>query len=148
MDNAAPTVEAELSEPLEVASEDPLHQTYCETFTMNLLPRDDEAGHVAAEFRLNGDGWHNFYGWPDAPPGTPFKFTPRGTNIKEIIYGALSPGGMVWAPFEQREAGYGTHKVEYRAIDAAGNISEASSFTATVLPFTAPECAGRLPALR
>ena len=147
VDNNAPVVEVELSEPLEVVEEEPLHNTYCETFTMNLHPSDDEAGHVAAEFRLNGDGWHNFYGWPDAPPGTPFKFTPRGTNIKEIIYGALSPGGMVWAPFEQREAGYGTHTVEYRAIDAAGNISQPQSFTATVLPWTAPECVGTLPAL-
>ena len=27
------------------------------------------------EFRLDHDGWLNYFGWPDAPDGTPYKFT-------------------------------------------------------------------------
>jgi hypothetical protein len=44
------------------------------------------------------------------------------------------------APFEDREPGYGTHTVEHRAIDAAGNIGAADQFRATVLPGESPEC--------
>ena len=145
VDNAAPQVDLELSAPVRTAAGEPAHNVYCEQFTMGLEPTDAEPGHVVGEFRLDGDGWHNYYGWPDAQPGTPFLFTPSGTNIKEIIYGALSPGGMVWAPFEQREPGYGTHTVEYRAIDAAGNISPPQEFKVTVLPRTSSECLPILP---
>ena len=38
-------------------------------FTMKLEPKDDQPGYVVAEFRVNGDGWHHYYGWPDAPAG-------------------------------------------------------------------------------
>ena len=76
-------------------------------FTMKLEPRDDQPGYVVAEFRVNGDGWHHYYGWPDAPPGTPFKFTPRGTNIKELIYGSLSAEGLVAAAVGAARAGLG-----------------------------------------
>jgi hypothetical protein len=88
---------------------------------------------VVGEFRLDGDGWHHYYGWPDASEGTPFLFTPRGTTIKELVYGALSPGGMSWASFEERAPGYGEHLVEFRAIDAAGNVSEPESFRVQVI---------------
>ena len=77
---------------------------------------------------MNGDGWHHYYGWPDAPPGTPFKFTARGTNIKELIYGSLSSEGLSPQPWEPREPGWGTHRIEYRAKDAAGNIGPAKAF--------------------
>lgn len=110
----------------------PANYFYREWFTMGLEATDDQEGAVVAEFRLDGDGWHHYYGWPDAPPGTPFLFTPRGTTIKELVYGALSPGGMSWAPFEERAPGYGRHTVEYRAIDAAGNVSAPQAFTTLV----------------
>ena len=96
------------------------------------------AGYVVAEFRLNNDGWHHYYGWPDAPPGTPFMFTPRGTNIKELIYGSLSAEGLSPQPWEPREPGWGTHRIDYRAIDAAGNIGTGQDFRVTVMP--APIC--------
>ncbi|UYM04996.1 M64 family metallopeptidase [Solicola gregarius] len=136
VDNVAPTVEADLSRPFKrigIPRRAPL-RIYRNDLTMGLDPSDDQEGYVVAEFRLDGDGWHHYYGWPDAPEGTPFHFTPRGTTIKELVYGALSPGGMSWAPFEKRKPGYGHHRVEYRAVDAAGNIGEVTSFRFVVVP--------------
>lgn len=135
IDNTPPTVEATFSKPLLGLSIPtlPAQQVYEREFTMGLEPADDHEGYVVAEFRLDGDGWHNFYGWPDAPEGAPFHFTPKGTKIKELIYGALSPGGVSWAPFEKRKPGYGEHTVEYRAIDAAGNISKSDSVNVMVM---------------
>lgn len=136
VDNVAPTVDADLSKPFlefDLPHRPPL-RIYRNWLTMGLNPTDDQDGYVVAQFRLDGDGWHHYYGWPDAPEGTPFLFTPRGTTIKELVYGALSPGGMSWAPFEKRKPGYGRHRVEFRAIDAAGNISEPESFRFVVVP--------------
>lgn len=136
VDNVAPTVEVDLSRPakrIDIPGHAPL-RIYRNDLTMGLDASDDQDGYVVAEFRLDGDGWHHYYGWPDAPEGTPFHFTPRGTTIKELVYGALSPGGMSWAPFEERKPGYGHHRVEYRAIDAAGNIGEVRSFRFVVVP--------------
>src|SRR5262249_38027747 len=106
---------------------------------------DDQAGYVVSEFRLDHNGWFNYFGWPDAAPGTPFLFTPRGTEIKALVYGSLGTGGMSKAPFEQNspdfKPGYGTHTVEHHAIDAAGNTGPAGEFEATVLPGAQPACA-------
>jgi hypothetical protein len=115
-------------------------------FTMKLEPQDDQPGYLVAEFRVNGDGWHHYYGWPDAPPGTPFKFTPRGTNIKELIYGSLSAEGLSPQPWEPREPGWGTHRIEYRAIDAAGNIGPAKAFRVTFAP--GPACTATVTGVR
>jgi hypothetical protein len=59
-------------------------------------------------------------------------------------------GGLSKATFEQSftdahpsggfEPGYGTHTVEHRAIDAAGNSGDADNFAATVLPGGSPAC--------
>src|SRR5699024_4376362 len=85
-----------------------------------------------------------YFGFPDAPEGTPFKFSHSGSVVKALVYGNLGTGGLSKAAFEQTHSeedpggkfipGYGTHKIEHRAIDAAGNIGDASEFTATVLP--------------
>jgi hypothetical protein len=132
VDNVAPEVEKELSDPLlRLGNKFYLYRNW---FTMGLELSDNEPGYVVGEFRLDRDGWHHYYGWPDAPDGTPFLFTPRGTTIKELVYGALSPGGMSWASFEERAPGYGAHLVEFRAIDAAGNISEPQRFRVLVIP--------------
>jgi hypothetical protein len=120
------------------------HYFIHDEFTMKLEPKDDQPGYLVAEFRVNGDGWHHYYGWPDAPLGTPFKFTARGTNIKELIYGSLSQEGLSPQPWEPREPGWGTHRIEYRAIDAAGNIGSAKAFKATVMP--KPACTQTLSA--
>ena len=140
VDNTPPTVSYTLSPAVAsvAASEGSVHVFHRDQFTMKLEPRDDQPGYLVAEFRVNDDGWHHYYGWPDAPPGTPFMFTPRGTNIKELIYGSLGAEGLSPQPWEPREPGWGTHRVEYRAIDAAGNIGPARSFRATVMP--APTC--------
>jgi IgA Peptidase M64 len=140
IDNTAPTVNYALSPPIaSIASADGSpHLFMRDEFTMKLEPADDQPGYVVAEFRVNGDGWHHYYGWPDAPPGTPFKFTPSGTNIKELIYGSLSPEGLAPQPWEPREPGWGTHRIEYRAIDAAGNIGAPQAFRVTLAP--GPRC--------
>ncbi len=136
IDNTSPTVKTVLSTPVDTKTEadGTPHYTFREEFTMKLEPSDDQKGYVVAEFRVNGDGWHHYYGWPDAPEGTPYKFTPRGTTIKELVYGSLSSEGLSPQPWEERKPGYGTHRIEYRAIDAAGNIGPAKAFMVTVTP--------------
>lgn len=134
IDNTMPTVKYTLSTPAETRTEadGTPHYVFVEEFTMKLEPSDDQKGYVVAEFRVNGDGWHHYYGWPDAPEGTPFRFTPRGTTIKELVYGSLSSEGLSPQPWEERKPGYGTHRIEYRAIDAAGNIGPSKAFVVTV----------------
>lgn len=136
VDNTEPVVEHTLSAPVtSIARADGSpHYFQRDEFTMKLDPSDDEPGYVVAEFRVNGDGWHHYYGWPDASPETPFLFTPRGTSIKELIYGSLGSEGLSPQPWEAREPGWGTHRIEYRAIDAAGNIGTPKEFHVTILP--------------
>ena len=136
VDNTPPTVNIMLSDPdsARMLPDSTIHAFVRGSFTMDLHARDDQPGYVVAEFRVNGDGWHHFYGWPDAPPGTPFLFTPRGTTIKELVYGSLASEGLSPQPWEKREPGWGTHTIEYRAIDAAGNISTPKKFLVTITP--------------
>ncbi|GIJ45041.1 peptidase [Virgisporangium aliadipatigenens] len=138
VDNVLPAAPATLSAPLTRTVGG--SNVYFEEFDMALAPADDRPGFVVGEFRLDRDGWFNYFGWPDAPAGTPFHFTPKGTVIKSLVYGNLGSGGLSKAVFEPTEPGYGTHTVEHRAIDAAGNIGAAGSFTATVLPGSSPAC--------
>ncbi|SDJ56952.1 IgA Peptidase M64 [Nonomuraea maritima] len=135
VDNVAPEVTYELSQPVSAKGERGNNPRYAfdEWFEMGLKATDDHEGYVVIEFQVDGDGWFNYHGWPDAPEGTPYRFTPAGTVIKEIAYGSLGSGGLTKAPFEQAypdfEPGYGKHVIEYRAIDAAGNISKPKKFT-------------------
>jgi IgA Peptidase M64 len=140
VDNAGPIVGYALTRPIAsvAAAEGAPHYFMRDEFTMKLDATDDQPGYVVAEFRVNGDGWHHYYGWPDAPPGTPYRFTPRGTTIKELVYGSLSSEGLSPQPWEPREPGWGTHRIEYRGIDAAGNIGAAKAFRVTLQP--APAC--------
>jgi IgA peptidase M64 len=138
VDNTVPTVTYTLSAPLATIDQAEPHYFIRDQFNMKLDPSDDQPGHVVAEFRVNNDGWHHYYGWPDAPPNTPFLFTPRGTTIKELVYGSLSSEGLSPQPWETREPGWGTHRIEYRARDAAGNIGDAKAFRVTIRP--APVC--------
>jgi hypothetical protein len=136
VDATPPSVEYTLSEPdrRTTDADGTPHYHFTEQFTLKLEPTDDQPGYVVGEFRLNGDGWHHYYGWPDAPAGAPFLFTPRGTTIKELVYGSLSAEGLSPQPWEERAPGYGTHTIEVRARDAAGNIGEAQRFRVTVSP--------------
>jgi hypothetical protein len=141
IDNTGPTVGITMSQPsvsLKRQDGTPVYVMRDE-FTMKLDPKDDQTGYVVGEFRVNGDGWHHYYGWPDAEPGAPFRFTPRGTTIKELVYGSLSSEGLSPQPWEAREPGWGLHRVEYRARDAAGNIGAVQQFVVTFLP--TPACA-------
>ena len=144
VDNVLPTAPRELSEPLTTLEGDTEHNVYFGEFTMGLEPQDDEEGFVVGEFRLNEDGWFNYFGFPDEPFGTPFKFAHSGSVVKALTYGNLGTGGLSKAAFEQTfpdfEPGYGTHKVEHRAIDASGNIGDPEEFKATVLPGESPAC--------
>jgi hypothetical protein len=140
VDNTGPKVAVTLSQAAATAArpDGAQHHVMRDQFTMKLDASDDQPGYVVAEFRVNGDGWHHYYGWPDAVPGTPYLFTARGTTIKELVYGSLSAEGLSPQPWEPREPGWGTHRIEYRARDAAGNIGTPSQFFVTVLP--APKC--------
>ncbi|MEO3930428.1 M64 family metallopeptidase [Micromonosporaceae bacterium B7E4] len=140
VDNREAGTTATLSTPVATLPGGTPHHVYFERFTMGLEPTDDRPGFTVGEFRLDRDGWFNYFGWPDAPAGTPFLFTPTGTVVKSLVYGNLGSGGLSKAVFEETEPGYGTHTVEHRAIDAAGNIGSADEFRATVLPGSSPAC--------
>ena len=150
VDNVLPTAPRELSEPLTSLSMVEEHNVYFGEFDMGLEPTDDQLGFVVGEFRLNGDGWFNYFGFPEQPEGTPFTFSHSGKDVKALTYGNLGTGGLSKATFEQSftdahpsggfEPGYGTHRIEHRAIDAAGNIGDADHFKATVLPGGSPAC--------
>ena len=51
----------------------------------------------------------------------PFKFTAEDTEIDQLVYGKLGVPRVV--PWDDVPPGYGRHQIEYRAIDATGNIA-------------------------
>jgi hypothetical protein len=128
VDAKRPSAGYELSEPLLAGDGS---YVYNGPFTMALDGADDTPGYVVREFRTNGDGWFNYFGWP-TDPDAPFRFTPQGTEIDSLVYGKLGVPRL--SPWDQVPTNYGTHTVEYRAIDPAGNIGRASSFDVTLLP--------------
>ncbi len=147
VDNTLPTAPRTLTPPLTSLTTAPLpeHNVYFGEFDMRLDPQDDQPGFVVGELRENGDGWFNYFGFPDQPFGTPFTFSHSGKVVKALTYGNLGTGGLSKAAFEQTfpfefEPGYGTHTIEHRAIDAAGNIGTPGLFKATVLPGASPAC--------
>jgi hypothetical protein len=155
VDNVLPTAPRTLSEPLTTLTGDVEHKVYFNEFDMMLEPEDDRTGYaedlyVTGELRLNEDGWFNYFGFPEQPHGTPFTFSHSGKDVKALTYGNLGTGGLSKATFEQTYTdedpngpfvpGFGTHKVEHRAIDPAGNIGDAEDFRATVLPGELLEC--------
>ncbi|MER7244872.1 M64 family metallopeptidase [Kribbella sp. NPDC000426] len=109
---------------------------YNDAFTMGLKATDDSPGYVVPEFRVDGDGWYNYYGWP-TDASLPFKFTAEGTEIDQLVYGKLGVSRVV--PWDDVPPGYGRHQVEYRAIDATGNIARPRRFAVTLL-HPAPAC--------
>jgi hypothetical protein len=156
VDNARPTAPRTLSEPLTRLSGPLEHPVYFDGWDMLLDPQDDLTGyaekrHVVGQLRLDKDGWYNYFGFPEQPmPDSPFKFRHSGTSVKALTYGNLGTGGLSRATFEQTlpddhpsggfVPGFGTHLVEHRAIDPAGNIGAAESYQATVLPGSSPGC--------
>lgn len=156
VDNAAPTAPRRLSTPLTTLPGTLEHPVYFDGWDMWLQPQDDLTGypqqrHVVGQFRLNRDGWFNYFGFPERPiPDSPFQFRHSGTAVKALTYGNLGTGGLSKAAFEQTlpddhplgrfVPGFGTHTVEHRAIDPAGNIGPTASYRATVLPGASPAC--------
>ncbi|ANW21781.1 peptidase [Streptomyces clavuligerus] len=132
--DATPAVAApELSEPLRTVHRPgrPVEYVYDGPFTMRLTGRDDRGGAVVTQFRVDGDGWQTYYGWP-TDAREPYRFTPGGTEIDGLVHGKL--GTHRGVPWEDATPDYGTHTIEYRTIDASGNISSARPFLVTLLP--------------
>jgi hypothetical protein len=99
-------------------------------FTMGLDGADNIPGYVVREFRTDGDGWFNYFGWP-TDPDAPFLFTPQGTEIDDLVYGKLGVPRL--SPWDEVPTSYGTHTIEYRSIDPSGNIGPSSAFDVTLL---------------
>ncbi|MEV6495370.1 M64 family metallopeptidase, partial [Actinoplanes sp. NPDC051633] len=152
VDNTMPTAPRRLSAPLTTVAGADGHPIYFDGWDMWLDPQDDQQGrYVVGQFRLDRDGWFNYFGFPEQPmPSSPFHFRHSGTVVKALTYGNLGTGGLSKAAFEQTlpddhpsggfVPGFGTHLVEHRAIDPAGNTGPAGSYHATVLPGSSPAC--------
>ncbi|MEU4198045.1 M64 family metallopeptidase [Kribbella sp. NPDC026611] len=145
VDGVEPTVAATLSKPLlTVQKPTGPEYVYNDAFTMGLAATDDSAGYVVPSFRVDGDGWYNYYGWP-TDASAPFKFTAEGTEIDHLVYGKLGVPRVV--PWDDVPPGYGRHRVEYRAIDATGNIGTPRRFAVTLLR-PAPTCTSTITGVR
>jgi hypothetical protein len=118
IDARRPAVAYELSKPAETRRRPgrPPEYVFDGPFTMRLAPSDDRPGTVVGEFRVDGDGWYHYFGWP-TDSAAPFLFTERGTVIDHLSYGGI---------------GKGRHTIEYRAVDAAGNTGTPRTFIATL----------------
>ncbi|WP_026162995.1 M64 family metallopeptidase [Kribbella catacumbae] len=137
IDGIEPTVDSTLSKPLlKITKPTGPEYIYNDAFTMGLKATDDSAGYVVPEFRVDGDGWYNYYGWP-TDADAPFKFTAEGTAIDQLVYGKLGVPRVV--PWDDVPSGYGRHRIEYRAIDASGNIATPQRLAVTLLR-PAPTC--------
>ncbi|MFI8962194.1 M64 family metallopeptidase [Streptomyces sp. NPDC053493] len=132
VDALAASAAYELSAPLRTVRRPgrPAEYVYDGAFTMRLTARDDRAGAVVSQFRVDGDGWYTYYGWP-TDASAPFRFSPSGTVIDDLVYGKLGRSRAV--PWDDATPDYGTHTVEYRTVDAAGNVSAARSFLVTLV---------------
>ncbi len=145
VDGVGPVVSSTLSKPLlTVTKPSGPEYIFNDAFTMKLTATDDTDGYVVPEFRVNGDGWYNYYGWP-TDADAPFRFTAEGTEIDQLVYGKLGVPRVV--PWDDVPSGYGRHTVEYRAIDAPGNIGTPGRFAVTLLR-PAPTCTTTITGVR
>ena len=156
IDKTPPTAPRRLSASLTNLAGTLEHPVYFGGWDMWIDMADDRTGYegspaVVGQLRLDKDGWFNYFGFPEQPmPESPFQFRHSGTNVKALTYGNLGTGGLSRATFEQTLPddhpsgkfipGFGTHLVEHRAIDPAGNYSTPESYKATVLPGALATC--------
>ncbi|MFJ2743394.1 M64 family metallopeptidase [Streptomyces sp. NPDC087440] len=133
VDAAAAKGSYELSKPVRTVQRPgkPVEYVYDGPFTMKLDAKDDQEGTVVSQFRVNGDGWYTYYGWP-TDANSPWRFTPSGTNVDDLVYGKLGTPRVV--PWDDATPEYKTHTIEYRTIDAAGNVGPAKKFLVTLTP--------------
>ncbi|WP_138898336.1 M64 family metallopeptidase [Streptomyces chryseus] len=131
-----------LSDPLRTVRRPgrPVEYVYDGPFTMKLTARDDQDGYVVTQFRVDGDGWYTYFGWP-TDADAPFLFTPGGTVIDDLVYGKLGTPRVV--PWDDATPEYGAHTIEYRTIDSAGNTGPARAFRVTLVPPGAGAGVGR-----
>ncbi|RSM85031.1 peptidase [Kibdelosporangium aridum] len=131
VDATDPVAKFELSKPVSMVNRPGLPPEYVFNgpFTMKLTSIDDTPGAGIMEFRVNGDGWYNYFGWP-TDANAPFLFTAEGTNIDNLVYGKLGEPRL--SPWDNVPPGYGRHTIEYRAVDPAGNVSAAGKFIVTL----------------
>ncbi|GAB3456442.1 M64 family metallopeptidase [Actinophytocola sediminis] len=122
VDATGPDTSYQLSEPLLRAGD---HYVYNGPFEMRLDGVDDTQGHLVHEFRTDGDGWYNYFGWP-TDQDAPFRFTPSGVNIDDLVYGKLGTPRL--SPWDDPTPDYGRHTIEYRTIDPSGNLGHADEF--------------------
>jgi hypothetical protein len=116
VDAERPAVAYELSKAAQVVRGRTPEYVFDGPFTMRLTGSDDRPGVVVPEFRVDGDGWFNYFGWP-TDSSAPWLFTATGTVIDGLTYGKL---------------GKGRHTIEYRATDPSGNTSQPQRFIVTV----------------
>jgi hypothetical protein len=137
VDAAGPAASYELSTPLLTVPKPGRATEYIfnAPFTMRLDGTDDTPGFVVREFRTDGDGWFNYFGWP-TDPDLPFLFTPEGTNIDNLVYGKLGVPRL--SPWDDVPSGYGRHTIDYRAIDPTGNLGTPGQFVVTLLRGSPP----------
>ncbi|MBP2325238.1 hypothetical protein JOF56_005623 [Kibdelosporangium banguiense] len=131
IDATAPAVNYELSKPVSKVDRpgQPTEYVFDAPFTMKLSATDNTPGYNITEFRVNRDGWFNYFGWP-TDAGAPFLFTPEGTNIDNLVYGKLGEPRL--SPWDNVPPGYGRHTIEYRAVDSAGNVGATGKFIVTL----------------
>jgi hypothetical protein len=131
VDATDPVSNFELSQPAETINKpgQPTEYVFTGPFTMKLTSVDDTPGPGVTEFRVNGDGWFTYFGWP-TDANAPFRFTAEGTNIDNLVYGKLGEPRL--SPWDNVPPGYGRHTIEYRAVDPSGNVSDAKKFVVTL----------------
>nr|CTQ89239.1 putative secreted protein [Kibdelosporangium sp. MJ126-NF4] len=131
VDATEPVAKVELSKAVSKSNRPgrPPEYVFNGPFTMKLTSTDDTPGAGIMEFRVDGDGWYNYYGWP-TDANAPFLFTAEGTNIDNLVYGKLGVPRL--SPWDNVPPGYGRHTVDYRAVDPAGNVSAAGTFIVTL----------------
>jgi IgA Peptidase M64 len=156
VDNVDPTAPRRMSDALTTVVGNSAHPIFFNGWDMWVDMADDRTGYegqpaVVGQIRVDRDGWFNYFGFPEKPmPESPMEFRHSGTNVKALTYGNLGTGGLSRATFEQTLPddhpsggfipGFGTHLVEHRAIDPAGNYSTPESYKATALPGASPTC--------
>ncbi|REH32977.1 IgA peptidase M64 [Kutzneria buriramensis] len=138
VDATDPTTDYQLSNSLLTVrkADGTSEYVYNGPFTMKLTAADDRTGALTSEFRTDGDGWFNYFGWP-SDSTSPWHFTPSGTEIDHLVYGKLGKPRL--SPWDDPTPSYGQHTIEYRTTDAAGNTATAKSFQVNLLP-APPAC--------